>query len=106
MLQIEHAPHLTKGAQQIKLADKISNINDVAFVPPAHWPFERRVDYLAWAEKVVSGLRGCNPRMEELFDETMTRARMRLEAESPEKEAAMQEISVVDQGELTCEHPI
>jgi len=106
LLQIEHAPHLTKGAQQIKLADKISNINDVAFVPPAHWPFERRVDYLAWAEKVVSGLRGCNPRMEELFDETMTRARMRLEAESPEKEAAMQEISVVDQGELTCEHPI
>jgi (p)ppGpp synthase/HD superfamily hydrolase len=25
-LQVEHAPHLSKGAQQIKLADKISNI--------------------------------------------------------------------------------
>src|SRR6266568_91129 len=30
-LQIEHAPHLSTGAKQIKLADKISNIHDVAF---------------------------------------------------------------------------
>jgi (p)ppGpp synthase/HD superfamily hydrolase len=80
-LQIEHAPHLSRGAQQIKLADKISNINDVAFAPPAHWPHQRRVDYLAWASKVVSGLRGCNKPMEELFDNTMDRARSQLEVE-------------------------
>ena len=78
-LQIEHAPHLSRGAQQIKLADKISNINDVAFSPPAHWPHQRRVDYLTWANNVVSGLRGCNKPMEELFDKTMARARLRLQ---------------------------
>jgi guanosine-3',5'-bis(diphosphate) 3'-pyrophosphohydrolase len=80
-LQIEHAPHLSKGAQQIKLADKISNINDVAFAPPAHWPHQRRVDYLAWADSVVNGLRGCNKPMEELFDKTMSKARSQLEVE-------------------------
>ena len=81
-LQIEHAPHLSTGAKQIKLADKISNINDVAFAPPAHWPHQRRVDYLTWADSVVSGLRGCNKQMEELFDKTMSGARAQLEAES------------------------
>ena len=82
-LQIEHAPTLSKGAQQIKLADKISNINDVAFAPPAHWPHQRRVDYLTWAENVVDGLRGCNKPMEELFDQTMKQARLQLEDELP-----------------------
>jgi hypothetical protein len=65
--------------RQIKLADKISNINDVAFAPPAHWPHQRRIDYLAWAENVVHGLRGCNESMEDLFDQTMGRARLQLD---------------------------
>ena len=80
-LQIEDAPHLSTGAKQIKLADKISNINDVAFAPPAHWPYQRRVDYLSWADSVVRGLRGCNEQMEVLFDKTMSRARSQLEDE-------------------------
>jgi len=75
-LQVEHAPHLSPGAKQIKLADKISNINDVAYSPPADWPHQRRVDYLAWADSVVSGLRGSNQKLEELFDEVLARARM------------------------------
>ncbi|MGI8494154.1 MAG: HD domain-containing protein, partial [Pyrinomonadaceae bacterium] len=32
--QIEHAPHLSDGAKQIKLCDKISNIRDVTNNPP------------------------------------------------------------------------
>jgi guanosine-3',5'-bis(diphosphate) 3'-pyrophosphohydrolase len=54
-LQIEHAPYLSTSAKQIKLADKISNISDVAFAPPAHWSHQRRVNYLTWAESVVGG---------------------------------------------------
>jgi guanosine-3',5'-bis(diphosphate) 3'-pyrophosphohydrolase len=81
-LQVEHAPHLSRGAQRIKLADKISNINDVAYAPPAHWPYQRRVDYLTWADHVVSGLRGCSDQMEELYDETMRRARAQLTDEA------------------------
>ncbi len=81
-LQIEHAPHLSRGAQQIKLADKISNLQGVAYAPPTHWPHQRRVDYLSWADNVVSGLRGCSKQMEELYDETMRRARAQLTNEA------------------------
>jgi guanosine-3',5'-bis(diphosphate) 3'-pyrophosphohydrolase len=81
-LQIEHAPHLSTGAKQIKLADKISNIHDVAFAPPADWPYQRRVDYLTWAERVVNGLRGCNEGLEQLFDKTISRARLQLHGET------------------------
>lgn len=77
-LQIEHAPHLSTGAKQIKLADKIYNINDVAFAPPADWPHQRRAEYLTWAENVVNGLRGSNKPMEELFDQMIHRGRLRL----------------------------
>ena len=67
-LQIEQAPHLSIRAKQIKIADKISNVRDVTHFPPSHWPWQRRLDYLDWAEQVVAGLRGCNPQIEELFD--------------------------------------
>ena len=81
-LQIEHAPHLSTGAKQIKLADKISNIHDVAFAPPADWPYQRRTDYLTWADRVVNGLRGCNEGLEQLFDKTISRARSQLHADT------------------------
>jgi (p)ppGpp synthase/HD superfamily hydrolase len=80
-LQIEHARHLTTGAKQIKLADKISNIEDVAFAPPADWPQQRRMEYLEWADKVVEGLRGCNAQLEQFYNESMDRARERLKDE-------------------------
>jgi guanosine-3',5'-bis(diphosphate) 3'-pyrophosphohydrolase len=68
-LQIEHAPHLSDGAKQIKLADKISNIRDVTENPPHDWSDQRRLEYIEWGEKVVSGLRGANENLEKRFDE-------------------------------------
>lgn len=82
-LQIEHAPHLSLGAQQIKLADKIANVADVAFAPPPDWPHERRTAYLAWSDHVVEGLRGCNPQLEALYDSVIENARATLAAEQP-----------------------
>jgi guanosine-3',5'-bis(diphosphate) 3'-pyrophosphohydrolase len=67
-LQVEHAPHLSRYAQQIKLADKISNVRSIIHTPPPDWSQERREQYLRWAGEVVDGLRGCNPALEELFD--------------------------------------
>ena len=81
--QVEHAPHLSHGAKQIKLADKISNVNDMAVAPPS-WSLERMSEYLGWAENVVAGLRGCNPQLEELFDETVRQARAQLREPSRE----------------------
>jgi (p)ppGpp synthase/HD superfamily hydrolase len=70
-LQIEHAPHLSHHARQIKLADKISNVQDVITSPPKDWPLERRQEYLAWTENVVAGCRGVNPALEALYDQAL-----------------------------------
>jgi len=77
--QIEHAPHLSTGAKQVKLGDKISNITDVANNPPAGWSRERKIEYVEWGERVVAGLRGVNAGLENYFDETVRRARAKFE---------------------------
>lgn len=69
--QISHAPTLSAGAKQIKIADKISNIRDIVSTPPADWSLERKTAYLKWAEKVVAGCRGVNGALEKVFDETV-----------------------------------
>jgi len=74
-LQIKHAPHLSNQAQTIKLADKISNVRDVAFSKPIDWPLERQLEYFDWAGRVVEGLRGCNAALEVLFDEQLEESR-------------------------------
>jgi (p)ppGpp synthase/HD superfamily hydrolase len=74
-LQVERAPSLSLRAKQIKIADKISNIRDVAYFPPSHWYWQRRSDYFGWAEQVVARLRGCNLPLEELFDRTLRECR-------------------------------
>jgi GTP diphosphokinase / guanosine-3',5'-bis(diphosphate) 3'-diphosphatase len=67
--QIEHAPHISREAKLVKLADKISNLRDVASSPPKDWSLERRREYFDWARKVVDGMRGVHPLLEQLFDE-------------------------------------
>ena len=74
-LQIEHAPHLSPGAKQIKLGDKISNITDIMNSPPKDWSRERKIEYVEWGEKVVAGLRGANANLEKYFDEMAAKAK-------------------------------
>jgi guanosine-3',5'-bis(diphosphate) 3'-pyrophosphohydrolase len=73
--QVEKAPNISKGAKQIKLADKISNIQDVTNNPPDGWDLQRRREYVEWGEKVVAGLRGANPGLEALFDDVVAKAK-------------------------------
>lgn len=73
--QIEHAPHLSKDAQALKLADKISNVFDVAFNKPIDWAPERQLEYFDWASRVVTGLRGCNSALEAEFDQQLAESR-------------------------------
>jgi GTP diphosphokinase / guanosine-3',5'-bis(diphosphate) 3'-diphosphatase len=67
-LQVTHAPTLSREAKLVKLADKISNLRDMAASPPATWPLSRQREYFDWAKRVVDGLRGVHPRLETLFD--------------------------------------
>jgi guanosine-3',5'-bis(diphosphate) 3'-pyrophosphohydrolase len=81
--QVEHAPHLSVEAKQVKLSDKISNIREIGNDPPADWSRERKLEYLAWGERVINaGLRNVNADLEKLFDETTQTARTKIEAEN------------------------
>lgn len=70
LLQIEHAPKLSRRAQIIKLADKISNLKSVLHSPPADWSEERRMEYVEWSRRVVDGLSEPNPLLKAEFDRT------------------------------------
>ena len=72
-LQVEHAPHLSRAAKLVKLADKICNVRDVADDPPANWPVERRIEYFEWCKRVIDGLRGVHPKLEAAFDAAYSR---------------------------------
>ena len=70
-LQVETAPHKTPRAKLLKLADKICNVHDILASPPADWSLERRQEYLLWTERVVAGLRGEHPALEDRYNELL-----------------------------------
>ncbi len=71
--QIEHAPHISKEAKLVKLADKICNLRDILASPPADWSPERKQGYFDWAAKVVASVRGVHPELEAVFDGLLAR---------------------------------
>ena len=68
-MQIVHAPHLSNQARLVKLSDKICNLRDIVVCPPQGWNLQRRQAYFDWSKKVIDGLRGANPVLEDIFDE-------------------------------------
>jgi len=70
-LQIQHAPTMSPAAKQIKIADKICNIRDITNAPPTGWSIERKLEYLKWTSNVVTGCRGVNKRLEDIYDATL-----------------------------------
>jgi guanosine-3',5'-bis(diphosphate) 3'-pyrophosphohydrolase len=67
-LQVEHAAHISKSAKLVKLADKISNLSDMATSPPAGWSLTRKREYFDWAKRVIDQVRGTNAELERRFD--------------------------------------
>lgn len=72
-LQVAHAATISQRAKLVKLADKISNLRDVADCPPPHWSLQRRQEYFDWGRAVVDQLRGVHPGLEALFDAVYAR---------------------------------
>jgi guanosine-3',5'-bis(diphosphate) 3'-pyrophosphohydrolase len=72
-LQIVHAAHVSDKAKLVKLADKISNLRDVADNPPHDWSLARRQAYFDWAKAVIDRLRGVHPELEAVFDAAYAR---------------------------------
>ena len=76
--QVEHAPHLSAAAKQIKIADKSCNIAKITPKQPVGWELKRKAEYLDWGEKVVAGCRGCNARLEDFFEALLKEKRKEL----------------------------
>ena len=72
-LQIEHAPHLSRRAKIIKLADKTVNLSDLAVSPPVGWNLERQREYISWSDAVAARCQGQNTLLELLYS---TKARV------------------------------
>jgi len=79
-LQVEKAPHLSHNAKLIKIADKICNIKDI-LVYPVDWSPERKLAYLDWARLVVTGCRGLNENLDNVFDKTVEEGTTQLKEE-------------------------
>ncbi len=74
-LQVVHAPHLSRRASILKIADKSANLNSILHTPPLDWSETRKREYFAWAAEVVAGCRGVNKWIEAVFDERLTLGR-------------------------------
>ncbi|XP_039981447.1 guanosine-3',5'-bis(diphosphate) 3'-pyrophosphohydrolase MESH1 [Xiphias gladius] len=68
-LQVEHAPHCSRQAKLVKLADKLYNLRDLNRCTPVGWTAERVQEYFVWACEVVKGLKGTNSALEEKLEE-------------------------------------
>lgn len=77
LLQIEHVSHLSDDAKKLKLADKICNLTDILNDPPVDWSQERKYEYFVWAGKVIAGISGINPAMENKVAELLEEGKSR-----------------------------
>jgi hypothetical protein len=67
-MQVEMAHKKSPRAKVLKLADKTSNLRALATSPAPDWSVRRKIEYIAWARKVVADLRGTNEVLEKQFD--------------------------------------
>lgn len=73
--QVRDASKKTSAARKLKLADKICNVTDIIHHPPGNWSIDRKLNYLAWAEQVLQGLKGANPMLEARLAEIIREGR-------------------------------
>ena len=77
--QIDHANEISEGAVLIKLGDKISNVTDIANIPPTNWDRNRRLEYFDWAEKVIDKCPKVNEKLENYFKDSIQKGREKLQ---------------------------
>jgi len=61
-------------AKLIKMAEKISNLLDLAEHAPVGWSRQRRRNYFTWADGVTRPLRGLNQSLDSMLDEALKHA--------------------------------
>lgn len=82
--QIKKAPALSADAKKIKIADKISNIEDI-IVFPMTWSNRRKRQYFEWSKRVIEGCRGVNIKLDQEFDNVHKKAMEQIGNMPPEQ---------------------
>ncbi len=77
--QIAHAHFISPEGALVKVADKISNITDVADHPPLDWGRQRRQEYLDWAAEVVANCRAADPGLVNHFEAVLAKSKQALD---------------------------
>jgi hypothetical protein len=103
-LQVEHAPHRSRRAKILKLADKVSNVRSITNDPP-EWSARRRIAYVQWGREVVAGLRGASAQLERLFDEAARKAEDAIAAQTSSQRAAPARTHAMKKTKHEKEHP-
>ena len=80
--QIERAPTLCPEAQNLRIADKISNLRGILTSPPENWSIERKLAYFTWADKVVEGCSDGLLSLQESFFEVHQSGSLTLEVQA------------------------
>jgi guanosine-3',5'-bis(diphosphate) 3'-pyrophosphohydrolase len=75
--QEETVNQRSHGAKLIRIADKISNVHDLFYTPPAGWDSQTQNDYLDWTERVINKIKGVNPDLESMYDEMLEMTRQK-----------------------------
>jgi GTP diphosphokinase / guanosine-3',5'-bis(diphosphate) 3'-diphosphatase len=78
--QIKKAFSISNDAKKIKIADKISNIQDVLSLSLT-WSNRRKRQYVDWSMQVIGNCRGVNAKLENAFDEISKNALKQIESE-------------------------
>ncbi len=76
-LQLEGITRLSFPAQQIRIVDKGSNIEDISTYP-LNWTRDRKLAYVNFAVEVVEPIRRQHPKLVNWFDEQVRVARVRI----------------------------
>ncbi len=71
--QVKKVSSLSYNARCIKIADKTCNINDLLFTR-IKWSRRRKVEYIEWANNVISQIRDTHKGLITRYDETILRA--------------------------------
>ena len=77
-LQIQDARNLSYEAKIIRIADKLCNIQDICGIDAPNWDYDRKYEYLQWAEEVVNQIKGTHEELENSFFDEHRWGRLKL----------------------------
>jgi (p)ppGpp synthase/HD superfamily hydrolase len=69
--QVIEAANKSNGAAQIKLADKLYNVNDLLHNPPKDWSQTRIDRYYQWAQSVIDRLPSSNKKLKKAVEDVI-----------------------------------